>query len=287
MKTGLVLEGGGMRGQYTAGVLDAMMDAHVYPDYVIGVSAGATNGVSYVSGQRGRSSRICLTYINDKRYLGVNNLILHKSMFNMDFLFEEIAHKLDVFDYEAFMASPMEFITGVTDVETGKPVYFDKTHLNHDTTVLRASSAIPMFSPIVTYQGRQYLDGGTADPIPVEKALEDGCERVIVVLTRDRNYVKSPESFKSAYRFLMRHHPAMADVLDRRHEVYMRERKTLFALEKEGRAIVLAPKSPLALSRFEKNREKLKGAYEQGMEECKEMIAAREADLRAWGMIRK
>lgn len=286
MKTGLVLEGGGMRGQYTAGVLDAMMDANVYPDYVIGVSAGATNGCSYVSGQRGRSCRICLNYINDPRYLGVNNLILHKSMFNMDFLFEEIAHKLDVFDYKAFQASPMEFITGVTDVETGRTVYFDKSHMQNDSTVLRASSAIPLFSPIVNYRGGKYLDGGTSDPIPVEQALKDGCERVIVVLTRERDYVKSPESFKSAYHFLLRHHPEMAKVLDRRHEIYMREKERVFALEKEGRAIVLAPKEKLAISRFEKDQEKLKAAYEQGMRECRDMIAARESDLRAWGMMR-
>ena len=286
MKTGLVLEGGGMRGIYTAGVLDALTDANVFPDYVIGVSAGATNGVSYVSGQRGRSRRVNLDYLDDKRYMGLNNLILHRSMFNMDFLFGDITEKLDPFDFDAFIASPIEFITGVTDANTGKPAYFDKSHLNHETTVLRASASIPMFSPIVRYQGGEYLDGGTTDPIPFEKALADGCERIIVVLTRHREYVKSPEPMHGVYARALRRHPAMVRALEERHLVYAREREALFALEKEGRAIVLAPKTPLALSRFEKNREKLEAAYEQGMRECREMITARESDLRAWGMLR-
>lgn len=286
MKTGLVLEGGGMRGIYTSGVLDALTDAQVFPSYVIGVSAGATNSVSYVSGQRGRSCRINLDYLDDKRYMGLNNLILHKSMFNMDFLFGDITLELDPFDFDAFLASPMEYVVGTTDAQTGRPAYFDKSHLNHDTTVLRASASIPMFSPIVEYRGGEYLDGGTTDPIPFDKALADGCEKIIVVLTRHREYVKSPESFKKAYHFLMRKHPEMVRALDERHIVYAREREKLFALEKEGRAIVIAPKTPLALSRFEKNREKLQAAYKQGMDECKEMIRAHEAELRAWGMLK-
>ena len=136
------------------------------------------------------------------------------------------------------------------------------------------------------YQGGEYLDGGTTDPIPFEKALADGCERIIVVLTRHREYVKSPEPMHGVYARALRRHPAMVRALEERHLVYAREREALFALEKEGRSIVLAPKTPLALSRFEKNREKLEAAYEQGMRECREMITARESDLRAWGMLR-
>lgn len=286
MKTGLVLEGGGMRGIYTAGVLDALTDAQVFPNYVIGVSAGATNSASYVSGQRGRSRRVNLDYLDDKRYMGLNNLIRHRSMFNMDFIFDEIANHLDPFDYDAFFASPMEFVTGVTDVHTGRPVYFDKSHLNRDMTVLRASAAIPMFSPIVSYQGGAYLDGGTSAPIPFEQAFADGCERAIVVLTRHRGYVKPPEPLHRVYARLMRRYPAMIRALDERHIEYAREREKLFALEKEGRVIVVAPQIPLALSRFEKNRGKLEAAYEQGLRECGEMIADHRDSLRAWGMLK-
>ena len=285
MKTGLVLEGGGMRGVYTSGVLDAMMDAGLHADYVIGVSAGANNGVSFVSGQRGRSMRINLNYIDDKRYLSFHNFVKERSLFGMRFLFEEIANKLDPFDYEAFLRAPTEFVAGVTDVETGKTAYFNKSYINHDSTVLRASSSIPMFSPVVHYLGGAYLDGGTTDPIPFHKALEDGCERVIVVLTRDRSYEKKPEPMRAAYKKLLSSMPAMIGALDRRSEVYNAQRARLFEMEEEGRAIVVAPKQPLAISRFEKDKEKLKAAYAEGMADAREVMQARREVLRCWGML--
>ena len=135
MKTGLVLEGGGMRGLYTGGVLDCLMDQQIQADYVIGVSAGACNGVSYVSGQRGRNLRINTEYVTDKRYVGLHNLLHTGSMFGMDFIFDEIPHKLDPFDYTAFLASPCEFIAGVTDVLTGKPAYFGREDMQGHSTV--------------------------------------------------------------------------------------------------------------------------------------------------------
>ena len=190
MKIGLVLEGGGMRGLFTAGVLDYLSDINAQPDYCIGVSAGACNGVSFVSGQRGRNKRINIEYAGDKRYVSLRNLFRQKSMFGMDFIFNDIPDKLDPFDYQAFAASPIAFVTGVSDVETGKPTYFSKEAIQHDSTVLRASSSIPVFSPIVSFRGGKYLDGGTTDPIPVRKAMTDGRDKVIVVLTRDRNVCK-------------------------------------------------------------------------------------------------
>lgn len=154
MKIGLVLEGGGMRGLYTNGVLDCLMDNHFEADYVIGVSAGACSGVSYVSGQRGRSYRVNTGYVDDKRYVGFESLVKTKSMFGMDFIFDEIPNHLDPFDYEAFLASPMEFVTGVTDADTGRPVYFTKEAVRPgDSTLLRASSSIPVFSPVVEFMG--------------------------------------------------------------------------------------------------------------------------------------
>ena len=139
MKIGLVLEGGGMRGLYTNGVLDCMMDNDWYPDYVIGVSAGACSAVSYISGQRGRSYRINTGYLSDKRYVGLDSFIKTKSMFGMDFIFDEIPNRLDPFDYKAFLASPIEMVTGVTDIETGMPVYFDKSAVSPgDSSLWRA-----------------------------------------------------------------------------------------------------------------------------------------------------
>lgn len=279
MKTGLVLEGGGMRGLYTIGVLDIFMEHNICADYVIGVSAGACNGASYVSKQPGRGYRVDMNYLNDKRYISLRNYIKTKSLFGMDFIFDEIPNKLDRFDYETFLSSPCEFIVGVTDVETGKPVYFGKKDINYQSTVLRASSSIPIFSPIVEYQGGKYLDGGTSDPIPVKKALADGCDRLITVLTRDRSYVKPPEQYRSLYRRAFKKYPAMVDVLDRRHKVYNDTLQCVKQLEKSGKAVVVAPSKPIAISRFEKKADKLHAIYEMGKQDALALLPAITAQL--------
>lgn len=262
MKYGLVLEGGGMRGAYTVGVLDEFMERGVSFDYVIGVSAGASNGVSFVSKQKGRSLRINTEYLKDKRYLSLSNYLKSKSLFGMDFIFDEIPHRLEKFDYTAFFQNPCEFYAGVTDIETGKPVYFGKER--DICTVLRASSSIPIFSPPVEINGRLYLDGGTSDPIPVKKAVEDGCDRVVVVLTRERSYQKNPEKFRPVYKRVFHQYPQMIHTLDTRHEIYNNELHYLRSLEKEGRALVIAPKESLGIGRFEKEKEKLLSVYRQG-----------------------
>lgn len=264
MKIGLVLEGGGMRGLYTVGALDVLMERGITFDYCIGVSAGACNAVSFLSGQQGRGKRVILNYIGDKRYVGIGNFLREHSLFGMDFIFNQIPHELDPFDYETFLASPCEFVAGVTDVTTGAPAYFGREVMDHDSTVLRASSAIPLFSPIVQFQGGEYLDGGTSDPIPVKKALADGCEKVLVVLTRDRSYEKSPESFRHFYRRAFRKYPEMIRLLDTRHTLYNETRRQLWELEKQGTALVVAPSSPVEIGRFEKDREKLEALYQQG-----------------------
>lgn len=279
-KVGLVLEGGGMRGIYTAGVLDMLLDHDIQTDYVIGVSAGACHGVSYVSNQRGRSYRVNTDYLGDSRYMSLKNYLKTKSIFGMDFIFDEIPHKLELFDYDHFLSSECEFVTGVTDVQTGKPVYFGKEHLNHDTTVLKASSSIPIFAPIVEYQGGKYLDGGTSDPIPVRKAIEDGCEQVIVVLTRDRNYVKPQESFRAIYKRAFKKYPEMVRLLDQRQNIYNDTLQYIKTLEKEGRAVVVAPADPIKISRFEKNVEVLKGLYDMGMNNTAKLLPEIGAILR-------
>lgn len=268
MKIGLVLEGGGMRGLYTAGVLDTMMAKNWKPDYVAGVSAGACHGASFVSGQRGRAYRTNIEYLEDKRYLSVSNYLKTGSLFGMKFIFETIPDYLDKYDYEAMLSSPMEYEIGVTDVETGKAVFYSKEALYHDCTLLAASSSIPVFSPIVQYHDQYYLDGGATAPIPVERALEKGCDFIVAVLTRNREYQKPPEGFRPVYRRVFRKYPAMVRALDTRHEVYARERELLFKLEKEGRALVIAPEAPVTLSRFEKDRKKLDALYKKGQQEC-------------------
>ena len=265
LKIGLVLEGGGMRGLYTVGVLDFLMDQAFLADYVIGVSAGAGNGISYVSGQKGRSYRVDVNYLEDKRYISLHNYLKTGSVFGMDFIFDIVPKHLDPFDYRAFLASPCEFVAGVTDVRTGKPVYFGKQpDIGSECKILRASAAIPLFSPMVRFRGGLYLDGGTSDPIPVRRALEDGCDKVIVVLTRDRTYIKGPEKFRHLYHRKLREYPHMIETLDRRHEVYNGTRAYLKTLEQEGRALVIAPSEPLEISRFEKDRAALDRVREMG-----------------------
>lgn len=263
-----------MRGSYTAGVLDLLMDEGIKPDYVIGVSAGACNAVSFVSGQRGRSLRVNSEYIKDKRYLSLSNFIKTKSMFGMDFLFNEITNKLEPLDYDAILASDYEFKIGVTDVETGKCVYFDKTVLKYEATVLRASSSIPIFSPEVEYEGRIYLDGGTSDPIPVKKALNDGCDRLLVILTRELGFEKKREKLKAIYQKAFKDTPKMIETMNKRHLVYNESTAYARQLEKDGRAYVLAPKRPLKVGRFEKDKSKLMAIYNLGYNDAKEQLEA-------------
>lgn len=268
MKVGLVLEGGGMRGFYTIGILDYLLEQQVMVDYVIGASAGACHGVSYVSKQKGRNYRVNTNYLDDKRYISFSNFLKTKSLFGMDFIFDQVPHQLDLFDYETFLKSPCEFKLAVTEVETGKPVYFDKTHLDHDCTVLKASSSIPVFAPMVEYQNKKYLDGGTSDPIPVSKAFEDGCDIVIVVLTRDRHYQKSPESFRPIYKQVFRNYPNMISLLDSRHEHYNETLSKLNELEKLGKVVIIAPSEPINISRFENNINNLQPIYNLGRQDA-------------------
>ena len=272
MKIGLVLEGGGMRGIYTIGVLDCLMDENFRADYVIGVSAGACNGSSYVSNQKGRAFRTNTEYITDSRYLGMKNYLTTKSLFGMDFLFDEIPNKLIPFDYDAFFKSSCEFVMGVTDVITGRAKYFDKSHVEPKNTVLRASSSLPVFAPIVEYQGGKYLDGGVADSLPVKKALEDGCDKVIVVLTRERGFVKKPEKFRSVYKRMYKKYPKMIDALDHRHHQYNESLALIDQLEKDGKAVVIAPDAPLAVGRFEKNPDQLKAVWKIGYDDMKKKM---------------
>lgn len=270
MKIGLVLEGGGTRGIYTTGVLDGLLDEELPIHYVIGVSAGACHGVSYVSGQRGRGAQINLEYGDDPRYLSFRNLIFHRSMFGMKFIFEEIPHRLIPFDYESFSSSPIDFVTVCTEVKTGTPVYFGKEHVCHHSRVIAASSSIPCLAPMVKYEGKKYLDGGASDPIPIAKALEDGCDKVVVVLTRERGFRKTALPYQKLYRHLYFRYPQFIEALDKRNDTYNRSLDLADQLEKEGKAVIIAPESPLGLLRFEKDKEKLMEAYEKGINDVKQ-----------------
>ena len=265
MKIGLVLEGGGMRGLYTMGVLDAFMEYNIWADYVIGVSAGACSGTSYLSKQQYRNYNMNVQYAKDKRYVSIQNFIKTKSVFGMDFIFDEIPLKLMPFDYDTFLQNPTEFRVGVTDMQTGKPVYFDKQPtVEQELNVVRASSSIPMFAPPVKIDDKLYLDGGTSDPIPFKQALLDGCKKLFIVRTRDRNYHKTPENGQPIYNHTFRDVPGMIDCIDHRHEVYNHQVWCTERMEKAGQAMIFAPEQPVELSRFENDIRKLDVLYREG-----------------------
>lgn len=193
----------------------------------------------------------------------------------MDFIFSEIPNELDLFDQQAFLDNPIEFVVGVTDVETGKPVYFGKQESREDQCmVIRASSSIPMFSPPVEFRGRKYLDGGTSDPIPFKKALLDGCEKLVIVRTRDHSYVKSPEGGHAIYSRIFRNMPGMTACIDRRHDVYNQQVHCCTRMEKAGQAMILAPEKPVDISRFENDIRKLDVLYREGWQAVETQLDA-------------
>lgn len=263
-KTAIVCEGGGMRGAFTAGVLEYFMEQDFWVDEVIGVSAGASTSISYVSKQKGRCKATMLDYLEVEPYVSVKSLIKTGFLFNMDFLFDRLPNQLNPFDYDTFYVNSCEYYAGATDVETGEIKYFGKKDLTKNCEMLRASCAIPFVSKLVKVGERYYLDGGIADSIPYKKAIEDGCEQMIVILTRPRNYRKKPQSGKKAIYATYRKHPKFVEKMIDRPERYNESLKELEQLEKEGKAIIIAPSSTLELSRTEKNREKLQVAFDEG-----------------------
>lgn len=264
MKTGLVLEGGGLRGIYTVGVLDVLMEHGLFPDYAVGVSAGAANAVSYLSGQKGRGYRVNTAYLGDKRYMSLSNLFHKHSLFGFDLIFDEIPNALDLLDYDAIQRSPVEFYTGVTSCEDGASLYFGKEYLAHDCRLLRASASIPIISQPVEIDGIPCVDGGVADPIPVQKAMDDGCERIVAILTQPRGYRQRPMRLRPAYHRMLRRYPRLVETLDRRHTVYNACLAQLEQLERCLRAFVIAPSRPLPASWMSKEPRRLQESYEIG-----------------------
>lgn len=262
--TALVLEGGGMRGIYTAGVLEYFLENDINFPYVAGVSAGACHAFSYISKQKGRNRRIMIDYINDKRYLSFRNYFKEKSLFGMNFIFDEIPNNLVKFDYETFENDNRDFYIGVTDIVTGESIYYNKKELNDPNLIVRASSSLPLVSPIVEYENKKLLDGAIADPIPIEKALRDGYEKFVVVLTRNLGYKKEKDkSIRLAKRFYKKY-PNLIKLMETRHEVYNRQLDLIDELEKQGRAIVIRPSEKLQVDRFTKDKNKLEGLYKLG-----------------------
>ena len=265
MKTGLVLEGGAQRGMFTAGALDVMMERGVNFDGLIGVSAGACFGCNFKSHQPERAMRYNLKYIRDPRYCSLQSLIKTGDLYGADFCYREIPLRLDPFDSETFRKSPVEFYVVCTDVHSGEAVYqrLDKGD-EEDMDWIRASASMPMVSRVVHVGGRELLDGGAADSIPLRWFQSIGYEKNVVILTQPRNFVKEKNSMLPLIRVVLRKYPKLIDTMAHRHEVYNASTAYVRAEEAAGRAFVLAPDAPLPIKRTEKDPEKLRAVYEMG-----------------------
>lgn len=271
-----MLEGGSLRCMFSAGATDVMMEQELWPDGVFGVSAGALTGANIISRQPGRTARINLDYVNDKRYLGVRNLILHKSLFNFDFLFGEVCDTLVPLDRETFESSPCRFTAVSTSCNTGKPVYSEKGSCSDIYAAIRASASLPLLAPMVTVDGEPCLDGGMSISIPYRKALDEGYDKIVVITTREHGYRKGPVSMASArlYTRFYRKYPELLKGILSVPRRYNRELIEIDRLESEGKIFVIRPPKPVTVSRAEKDTKKLQALYDEGRETCEKQLEA-------------
>ncbi|WP_210366628.1 patatin family protein [Bacillus sp. REN3] len=269
--SGLVLEGGGMRGVYTAGVLEYFMDNNLFFPYIIGVSAGACNAASYVSRQPGRNRQVTIDYVNHRDYLSYRNLFLKKQLFGMDFIFDKIPNELVPFDFQTFKHSPEKFLIGTTDCLTGQPVYFDKNEFPDEILqIIRASSTLPFMAPAIEFHGMTLMDGGIADPIPIRKAMDDHVEKNIIVLTKPKGFRKKKSSFSWVPRYAYKQYRGLTTALENRYKFYNETLEYIEELEAKKDVIVIRPSEDYSVGRVERDPVKLTHLYEQGYKDAQD-----------------
>ena len=280
MKTGIVWEGGAIRTIFSEGVNAALSQAGISFDYAVGVSAGIAYGVSFLSGQPGRNLEIVTRYVNDPRYMGTRNLLdpTNRSYFGIHFAYNTIPNQLVPYDYKAFQAWPGEVEGVVTDLRTGKALYLPVPRDDDNFKLLQATCSLPLLFPVVRIGGVPCLDGGVADPIPFRRALEKGCDRVLVVVTRERSYRKRRERSTRMVERAYRRYPQFCAAMEGREAMYNRQRRELFQLEKEGRVMVLAPESTQGFHRLERDVAKIRAMYDSGFAQA----SARMEEIRAF-----
>ncbi|HDV7283197.1 TPA: patatin family protein [Mannheimia haemolytica] len=278
MKVGLVLEGGGLRGIFTAGVLDVFLDENIHIDGAIGVSAGALFGVNLPSKQKGRALRYNKKYAKDKRYMGLHSLLTTGNIVNRDFAYYELPSRLDPFDQQAFEASGMDFWVTVTNVETGKPEYIKIDNVFEQMEAFRATSSMPIVSKIVEIEGKKYLDGGVSDSIPVQKFIEMGYNKIIVVLTRPLEYRKKPSSMWLFKRFYKKY-PKLVQRWENRYAEYNQAVEQIIQLNEKQQIFVIRPSRTVKISRLEKDVDKIQGMYDLGVEDARNALAGLRAYL--------
>lgn len=271
-KTALVLEGGGLRGVFTCGVLDFFMDKGIHFPFTVGVSAGACNGLSFMSGQRGRARSSNIDLMDKYHYIGFRYLLTQRCIMDFKLLFEDFPERIIPYDYNAYFSNPDRFVMVATNCLTGKAEYLEERSSSARVMdIVRASSSLPFASPITYVDGIPMLDGGIADSIPVEYAISQGYEKIVVVLTRNKGYRKKNSRMPLA-KVAYRKYPNLQKALAERNAVYNRTIDLVERLEDEGRIIVIRPSKPVEVGRMEKDTSKLAALYEEGYNEASRLI---------------
>ena len=263
-RSGLVLEGGGMRGVFTCGVLDNFMDRGIRFPYSIGVSAGACNGLSYMSGQRGRAKYSNIDFLDKYRYIGLKKLLLTGNIMDFDLLFDKLPNEIIPYDYEAYAQCKERYEMVTTSCVTGEACYYDeKLSPERIIDIVRASSSLPFVCPIAYVDGEPMLDGGIADSIPIERARALGYDRNVVVLTRNRGYRK-PDKKGVVPPLMYRKYPALREAIANRNKLYNTQLELIERLEDEGEIVVIRPEKPIVVDRMERDVTKLLDLYNEG-----------------------
>lgn len=273
MRTGLVLEGGAMRGLFTAGVIDVMMENGITYDGLVGVSAGSSFGCNYKSHQPGRVLRYNLRFANDSRYMGLRSLLTTGNLVGAEFAYHTLPLELDIFDVATFESDPMEFYVVCTDVLTGEPVYYRMDKVDYDSLEwLRGSASMPIVTkPVKVADGHLLLDGGISDSIPLAYFQQQGFMRNVVVLTQPIDYRKTPAK-RWLFNLFLHRYPKIVDAMARRHEMYNSQLDFVHSSESRGETFVIAPSAPLPIGRVEMNPEKMKTVYSMGRNECLRLL---------------
>lgn len=267
---GLILEGGGMRGVYTAGVLDYFLDQKIEFSSCYGVSAGACHACSYLSKQKGRAFATNVNYLKDKRYCSVHSLITTGDLFGVEMLYDIIPNQLIPYDYQAFEDNKCKFYAVATNCRTGEPEYFHIKNMRRDINAVRASSSLPLLARRVIINNEEYLDGGISDSIPLKKSIKDGNKTNVLVLTRDSSYRKRPNKLARIIRLKYSDCPQLIKRLEERHENYNKILEFIAEERNAGRAFVIQPKNTVNIGLIEKDRNKLEALYKEGYNDAEE-----------------
>jgi predicted patatin/cPLA2 family phospholipase len=272
-KSALILEGGGLRGVYGAGVLRYLMEQDIYLPYVIGVSSGACNGSNYVSRQIERNRIVNIDFISDPRYINYWRWLFKGELFGMDFLFDTLPNLLAPFDTDIFYKSPQKMIVGVSDCLTGEPLYFNQHQYKAEfLTLLRASCSLPFLAPPVKINGKTLMDGGISEAIPIRKSIDDGNEKHVLILTRPSNYRKKKSKLGSLFRWKYPKYKGLCNVINNRHSRYNETLDFIQQLEKKRKIFVFRPPESFEIGRIEKNPEKLEAGYQNGYRDAEKKI---------------